>query len=286
MATQSSIKVGLIQIAIEPGNVSGNLDRALAEMALCAQEGADLIVLPELFNTGYFLTDSLRAAAQAGFNETMERLTQFCRDRAVALIGGVAEPAEDNQLYNSAIVAEADGSHVFYRKSHLHGREINRFRPGERLGLFQLRGITIGVLSCYEADLPEVARALVLQGAQVLLVTYALLKARGYVFEMFTRARAFENCAFLIASSQIGVQDEFEFYGHSRVVDPNGDVLVDMDQATGHLVFPIDMEELVAYRRGCRPNAHLYFQHRRPELYGRLSESITLQELGELGLCP
>jgi len=264
------MKVGIVQFHPERGRVAENLERAGRLLAECAAQGAELVVLPELFDTGYFWDDELRGLIARSFSKTVGWLRERAAAHGTVIIAGVGEPAA-GEFYDSALLVRPSGEFEIYRKTHLFRDEVKYFLPGEGLKVAEAAGVRVGMLVCVEVGFPELARALALEGAELIAIPMAFGAARGpTIYEVATRARAIENNLFIVTSDQIGRSGELQFYGHSRVVSPLGEVLLDLGEEEGPGVVELDLSLVGRCRRGELDQAYPYLKKRRPELYSRL----------------
>lgn len=267
------LAVGTVQLRSVRGRVRENLKEAGRLLERCAAQGAELVVLPELFATGYFWDEELHKLITQSFSETVGWLKERAAKHGMVIIAGVGEPVADG-FYDSAILTRPSGEVEIYRKTHLFRDEVKYFQAGDRLlvagtGETELK---VGLLICVEVGFPEPARALALEGAELIVIPMAFGAARGpTIYETATRARALENNLFLITANQVGCSGEFDFYGHSRVVSPLGEVLLDLEEE-GCGVAELDLTLVGRCRRGELDRAYPYLRERRPELYSRLAE--------------
>jgi len=266
------MKVGIVQFLPERGRVEENRERAGEFLDECSARGAELVVLPELFDTGYFWGEELQELIKQNSLETTAWLKEQATGHEMTIVAGVGEPAA-GEFYDSAILARPSRKLEIYRKTHLFKDEVKYFQAGDRLLTAELEGakLKLGMLICVEVGFPELARALALEGAALVAIPMAFGAARGpTIYETATRARALENNVFLITANQIGRSDGFDFYGHSRVVSPVGEVLLDLGTEEGCGVVELDLGLVKRCRRGEVDEAYPYLEERRPELYSRL----------------
>ncbi len=269
--------VGTVQLRAARGRVGENLEKAGRLLEECAAQGAKLVVLPELFDTGYFWDEQIWSLIEQNFSGTVNWLKQRAAEHGLVAIAGVGEPGRDGAFYDSAILAPPSGELEIYRKTHLFRDEVNYFQVGDRLLVAEVTEakLKVGTLVCVEIGFPELSRSLALEGAQLIVLPMAFGAARGpTIYETATRARALENNLFLLTADQVGRApgDEFEFYGHSRAVSPWGEVLIDLGQEEGCGVVELDLALVERCRSGEFDQAYPYLQKRRPELYRRLIE--------------
>lgn len=271
-------RVAAVQLAPRIGDVQGNVDDALARVDAAVDQGADLVVLPELFNTGYFChTGHCDTAyfdlAESREGATVSALREFASARRVIVCGGFFERGEAGAYYNSACLIGPDGEVLgVYRKTHLPwsltGWEKFYMRPGARLPVFDTPFGRVGVMLCYDRDFPEVARALAAQGAEMILLPNGSSSGMVSMWKQIVRVRAYENQVFVVGSCLTGELDREHgsLGGCSMVVGPSGDVLGVLDEAEGNLIVQVDLDELEQARR-----RRFMWRDRRPELYANIT---------------
>jgi predicted amidohydrolase len=251
-----------------------NLQRIEGAMQHARTSGAQAILFPELFLTGYFLGDELAGLAEPVDGPSLQRLSMLARRYSLLTVCGWPEANGRSLPYNSAAVIERDGSPLgHYRKTHLFGSEPDFFSPGDRLQVFGSSIGPIGVSICYDLEFPETARVLALDGAALLLTPTANMKPYAAYQAVYTRARAMENGIYVATANTVGLLDRFDFFGESSVVGPNGDILDLADADERVLVVSIDTAQTPPADTTLR-----YLTHRRPELYGRLSQASAFPD--------
>lgn len=262
------MKVALAQIACTPGDVHGNVAKVLHFIAAAAAAGSQLVVFPEMADTGYEMETILRCASRwdddAG---PFVRVQRAAREHRIAVAVGLSERT-DEAIFNSVAVFAPDGEQIAaHRKTHLMNvepvREKQRLGAGKTLTTFLLEGFRFGLVICYEVRFPEVSRALAIAGAEVLLVPAAFPHARREHWSVLTRARAIENQAYLFAVNRVGTDAGMPFAGRTQAYDPFGVVLAAGNETEEGLHFAeLERESLTRVRSGLR-----VFDDRRPELY-------------------
>lgn len=219
------MKVGFLQF--DP--VFGEKEKNLVVVAnLLKGIDADLIALPELFNTGYtFLSkDELIKYAEPARGPTFEFMLKLAQTYECAFAYGFAEN-DNGSIFNSAALVAPDGSVGVYRKSHLYYEEKKIFTPGDSgLKVFEYKGTKLGILVCYDWIYPEAMRTLALKGAQIILHCANLVMS--YCPEAH-KTRALENGVFIVLANRIGEEirgdRSYRFIGQSEIVDTRGKIL-------------------------------------------------------------
>lgn len=259
------MKVGFLQFNPEFGKKHDNLNRV---SALLADTTADLIVLPELFNTGYtFLSKEelsvLAELAEAG--ETFNHMHALARKHKCCYAYGFAEK-DQGVFYNSAALVAPDGLIGVYRKNHLFYEEKLIFTPGN-LGLpvFTYNNVCVGMLVCYDWIYPEAMRTLALKGAQIILHCANLVMS--YCPDAH-KTRAFENHVYIVLANRSGEEyrdgKTYKFIGQSEIVSPVGDILIRAKH--DEIVHCVDIDPIIARDKRMNEHNHL-FKDRREDIY-------------------
>jgi len=235
------MKVAVIQTDPVFGEASANIQRALTQLHTVK---ADLYVLPELFNTGYNFIDEheVGTLAEDSSGFTFQALQKFTRENSCYIVYGFAEKAD--KLYNSSALVGPSGLIGLYRKVHLYYRETLFFAPGN-LGfpVFDLPFGTIGMMICFDWMFPESARALALNGAQ--LIAHPSNLVMPYCPDAMV-TRCLENRVFAATANRVGEEDrggiKLKYIGKSEIVSPRGEILQRLNEAdTGIATADIDL---------------------------------------------
>ena len=231
-----------------------------------AQHGADLVVLPELWVQGGFAFRTFAATAEPLDGPIVAALSAAARDLGAWLHGGsIVERADDGRLFNTSLLIRPDGTlAATYRKLHLFGfdgGETTVLTPGSDVVTADVEGITLGLATCYDLRFPELFRAFVERGAELILMPAAWPTPRIGHWTLLARARAVEDQAVVVACNGSGEQDGLRLGGRSLIVDPWGVVLA--EAGDGEEVLEVDLDlALVAKTRADFP----VLADRRPEL--------------------
>ena len=246
------MKVALVQVA-SPDNESRQERIDRVETLLRGISGAELIVLPELWSAGYFHFDEYQDLAETLDGPTVSMCSRVAKDLGVHLhIGSIIEAGEDGQLSNTSILLGPDGDVVHtYRKIHVFGyksKEAGLLTAGSSLPVAQAPfGATAGI-TCYDLRFPGLWMELSTRGAEIVIVPAAWPAARREHWRLLTTARALEHQLFVIACNAAGSQEGVELGGHSRVVDPAGNVLAEAGEGESVLMVDIDPRQVGAVR--------------------------------------
>src|SRR5499427_9192757 len=236
----AGMRLALCQLPVSP-DPSVNLGRVREALADAAGRGADLAVFPEATQARF--GSDLRAAAEPLDGAFGTGLSGAAQASGVALVAGVFEPAPGGRVYNTAVAYDAAGTRVAaYRKIHLFDalgeRESDVVAPGADPVVADLCGLRVGIMTCYDVRFPELARALAVRGADVIVIPAAwaagLFKEEHWV--TLVRARAIENTIWIAAAGQVPDPDERPTsaptgIGRSLLVDPMGVAQLDLGSA-------------------------------------------------------
>ncbi len=264
---QKPFLVACLQMQPQPADIDANLARISAAAASAGAMGAQLLVTPEMGVTGYAIWDWIAQLAQPRDGAIVQRLVAIAQEHRIALVAGFPERCGDT-VYNSAVLVEADGTTVFYRKCHVYGPLENAAfsKSSTHSEIIEIAGIKAAMLICYDVEFPEMVRAAVLAGAQMLLVPTALPRSAPShrVAMSMVPTRAFENNVFIIYSGLCGVENATPYQGNSVIVGPDGEDLARAGMDETLLLATLDPARFGALQ------LDPYLRDRRPELYGRL----------------
>ncbi len=226
----ANIKVGFLQTKPVFGDIQGNLDRVVKRIGRSDTEGLELLVLPELFSTGYQFTSKkeLRSLAEdIKGGCSVEGLSALAKERNMYIVAGLAERC-GKKLYNSSVLIGPKGLISVYRKAHLFWNEKAIFNQGDiPFEVVNIGKARIGMMICYDWIYPEAARALALKGVDIICHPSNLVLP-NCPQAMITRC--LENRVFAITANRVGTEDRgaggpLTFIGKSQIVTPRGEVL-------------------------------------------------------------
>jgi len=260
-----------------------NIARAEEQVRAAAAKGAKIILLQELFETPYFCKDLdnryFDLAHNAASCSLLKTFSALARELDVVLPISFFERS-NNSFFNSIGILDADGELLgVYRKSHIPEspgyQEKFYFSPGDTgFRVWQTKYAAIGVAICWDQWFPEAARAMVLQGAEVLLYPTAIGSEPGYPdidscahWQRVMQGHSAANCVPVVASNRIGLEKgascDVTFYGSSFITDNTGRLLVESDREQQDVISAdLDLEKMQSERA-----AWGLFRDRRPDLY-------------------
>ena len=267
------VSVAVTQMACS-WNRADNIRQACDLVERAALQGAQVVVLQELFETPYFCIDidpALRGeATTAAANPAIAALRPLARRLQVVVPVSFYELADDGRRFNSVAMIDADGEVLgLYRKSHIPDfpgyEEAFYFAPGDTgFRVWPTRHGSIGCGICWDQWFPEAARIMALSGAEVLLYPTAIGRPTGPHptepadskphWQRTMQGHAAANLVVLAASNRIGIEtghkDETQFYGGSFLCDPTGGMVVELDEVTpGVALHTFDLDEIAAFRK-------------------------------------
>ncbi len=272
-----TVKTAAVQMA--PGADTGkNLRKATELIELAGAEGAEIIALPQLFNSRWFPSEineanfSISERADGPSIMAMQEAAQKSKSLVIAPIFELYE----EKYFNTAFVIGPDGEIIGrYRKLHIPQiplwEEGSYFTPGD-LGfpVFETPNATIGVQLCWDIFFPEGFRTLALKGAEIVFAPTASAFLHSHKkWERMIAASAHANGLFIFRVNRVGGEEQQEFYGRSFAVRPDGEMLVEPGgQGEGIVIATMDLSEIATTR-----NEWVFLKGRRPELYKEISES-------------
>jgi predicted amidohydrolase len=228
---KEKIKLALAQMSSNRENKKANIKKIEEITTKAKEQGADLVIFPELFLTGYVVRDQLYELAETIPGVSTKKIEQIAKDIGMHIIFGMPELSEKTKatIFNTAVFVGPEGLIGKYRKMYLPTHSVfeekRHFRPGYQAAAFDTAIGKIGLCICYDIFFPEVTRLTRLQGAQLIVCISASPAVRRGYFEILTAARALENTAFLAYVNLVGVEDGLQFWGGSRLIGPTGDII-------------------------------------------------------------
>jgi predicted amidohydrolase len=260
--------VALVQMTCALKKKAANLDKAVRFLEQSSGR-ADVVCFPELFSTGYHLDlidGHFYELAEPIPGPTTELMGRKAQKHGLSVLGTIVERdgADDGVLYDTTFLLNAEGRLVGkYRKSHLYPPERRYFRGGDRLPVFDLDGVTVGVAICFEHAFPQIFTTLALQGAQIVFIPSAVPVGYEYLLNLRTRARAQDNQIFTVAVNRVGREGDVSYCGLSQVVSPRGEVIARASSADEELLVTELDFALISRERDQEP----VLKNLRPRLY-------------------
>lgn len=258
-----------MQFAPVLGDVQATMDRIDHLSARCV--GVDLLVLPELCNSGYnfeFRQQAWETAEEIEGSHFLEFLRALCQRLDCHLVTGFNE-RDGEHLYNSAVLLNPWGYVGRYRKLHLFLNEKDYFRPGdEGLPVFDVGLCRVGILVCFDWIFPEAWRVLALKGADVVCHPSNLVLPG--LAQRAVPVHAVTNRVYVVTANRIGSEGELTFTGASTIASPKGEVLAQASP-DGEEVALVEVDVALARDKQITPRNHV-FEDRRVETYTALCQ--------------
>lgn len=237
--------IGSLQMNILKKNKEANL---LKVENLTDNNKVDLVVLPELFSTGYFYETSSQLweiAEEIPNGLTTQKLIAIANKVGCHIVGTIVE-RENDKLYITSEIVGPSGYIGKHRKRHLTDGERAYYTSGESSDVYEVNGCKIGIVTCFEGWFPEITRELMLKGAQI--ICHSALITSERTFDIM-KIRAIENKVYLIMSNSISTEyfknQSITFRGDSRIIDYKGNILVNAGQEEKIILAEINEEETI-----------------------------------------
>jgi beta-ureidopropionase len=281
-----TLKIACVQLGPYVGSLQTQLNmiETLGKQAL-ERHSPDLLILPELISTPYFALEKDNkwfALAESIPGPTTDCLSKLAVRGACDVVGTLFHKADEKYL-NTAVLMGADGSvKGQYSKTHIpninHGKtrsfESFYFSAGNNFAIWDIKGVRVGILICYDRSFPEAWRALTLNGASVVIVPASSSGFRSAMFVQELQIRAIENGVWVVAVNKGGDEltiDEAnpaDFYGSSCVITPEGEVVVQKGREPG-VDFGWEIDTSIVESARAKLG---YMEARRPDLYGDIAK--------------
>ena len=228
------MKISIAQFKSELGAVEENF--STAERLIAAAKNSDVILLPELWSTGYYPTP-VEDFAEADGARTKNFLCAAAKKFSVNIIGGSVIVESGGKIFNRCFVANRHGElAAAYDKTHLFSfaEEDKVFSAGEKISVVELDGVKCGLAICYDLRFPEFVRKIALKGAEIIFIPAAWSLKRLVPRQILTKARAIENQIFVVFANSSG---------KSEIVNPRGEVVVESGRGEEILTAEINLNE-------------------------------------------
>ncbi len=257
------MKLGCIQLQVAFGDVEKNFSRVEELIREAANKGAEIVILPEMWNTSYAL-EKLEGLADVDGERTKAFLSQLAKELHVHIVGGSVATKKGDKFYNTMLVYNNEGELVGeYDKAHLFRLmdEHLHLSSGNTQNNFKLGDLDAAGVICYDIRFPEWLRLHALNGAKVLFVSAQWPTARIDHWKTLLQARAIENQCFVVAVNRIS-RNKDNFNGQSMVIEPWGEILWTGGEDEELAIVDVDFSKVDEVRTRIP-----VYDDRRPELY-------------------
>jgi predicted amidohydrolase len=221
------MRIASIQLKVIEESKEKALEHASRMIRKC--QGADLILLPELWNIGFMSFDRYREEAETQGGPTLTLLRILAKELSCHLHTGSFVERQRNRFYNSSFLLNPKGEILGnYKKIHLftyHSQEVEILTPGTSVAVIPTDFGNVGLATCYDLRFPEMFRKMLDQGAEFFLISAAWPSSRLDHWLLLNRTRALENLSWLISSNSVGINRGIPLAGHSLAIDPMGQIV-------------------------------------------------------------
>ena len=252
------MKIGIIQSPVT-NDKETNLANAEESIRQAAEGGADLVVLPEMFNCPYY-NAAFVANAEPADGPSTARLSAAAAQNGVYLVGGSIPLLEEGHIYNASFVFDRSGRVIaVHRKVHLfdidveggqYFKESDTFTAGNEVTLFDTEFGKMGLCICFDFRFPELARIMALEGARCIFVPAAFNMTTGPAhWELMFRQRAVDNQLFTVGVAPARSYEGYVSYANSMAVSPWGDIIYRAEEKPALAVVDLDLAQIDSVRR-------------------------------------
>ena len=245
-----NLSIALAQADFKLGEPEYNYQKVSRMITDAAAKKADLVLLPELWASGYDLANCGKYASELN-DGWFQRMKMAAKENNIALGCALIED-DQGVFYNTFVFYDSSGTLLgSYRKIHLFDKlkETDYFQPGNKLICFDFKSVKIGLATCYDLRFPELFRAYAASGVELMLITAEWPKKRVQHWSLLLQARAIENQYFVAAVNKVGESQGAMLGGFSAIVSPMGDNLVQGADQEALLMAEIDLKEVGKVRR-------------------------------------
>lgn len=235
------MKVYCCQLDIVWENKPENFRKIRALLEKTRPERGSLVVLPEMFATGFSM--NVAEIAEQRTPGAEEFLRDLAEQFGVVMMGGVVSQGRDDKGLNEAVVVTPEKIELSrYAKIHPFsvGGELNHYNRGKKIDHFQWSGLQVTPFICYDLRFPEIFRTAARAGAEMFVVIANWPNRREQHWVTLLQARAIENLAYVVGVNRAGSDPKLMYPGRSMIIDPHGNILVDAGQSEGVIAADID----------------------------------------------
>ena len=262
------ITIALAQMALTLGEPETNYQKADKWVSIAADGGADIVLLPELWASGFDLKNCHLYASSLKEGYFL-RMSSLAKEQKIAVGGSLIE-RDGEDFYNTFALYNAYGELItFYRKVHLFQllKEEQYFQPGNQLALADTEWGRIGLAICYDLRFPEMFRAYGAGGAKLILVVAEWAQRRIEHWSLLLQARAVENQCFVAAVNKSGTSKGETIGGYSAIINPMGEYLAQGGKDEELLIAELNLSEVEKIRRWMP-----VMEDRKPEVYQKIMD--------------
>lgn len=259
------MKISCIQMDVKLAAPEENHERAEELIRKAAAQKPDVILLPELWDVGFFPKENLKELADPDCTRVKAHIGALAKELGINIVAGSVACLRGDRVYNTACVFDRQGQLLAqYDKTHLFSPmgEDDYFSKGDHICRFQMDGHDVGILICYDIRFPELTRAMTVPGLELLFMVSQWPDVRVPHLQVLTQARAIENQMYLACCNACGKADQTQYGGNSSIIDPWGKVLC--RGGAQEEILSADCDFSVTEQ--IRSSMHI-FADRRPDIY-------------------
>ncbi len=272
---REEFKLAICQMKVVDDKKS-NIKKAQEMIESSALNGADMVVLPEMFNCPYDTQKFVEYAESENESITLDAVSNAARDKNVFIVAGSIPERDGNKIFNSCFIFRKDGDIIGrFRKMHLFNidapnikfKESQVLSEGNHLGIFNTEFGKIGIAICYDIRFGELLRLMTLKGAQLIIMPGAFNMTTGPAhWEVLIRSRAIDNQLFVAAASPARNEElSYVAYGNSMIVGPWGDLMARAGENEDIIYANINLKDILRVRRELP-----LLKNRRDDIYGTI----------------
>lgn len=254
-------KVAVAQMDIKLGDKKANLKKTAEIASSASKQGADFVCLPEYLSTGS-VPEQCSKLAEPVPGYVVDKLGAIAEENGIYVVASILEKTDD-KIYNTAVLISPGGELLTkYRKMHLFMEEQTYIAHGREYAVVDTEFGKVGLMICYDAIFPEIARRLALQGVSIIFMPANWPDPFLPQWRLATSARALDNQIWLVAANRIGADNKFTYSGRSRIVNPYGDSVVECGEREEVLVATVDEKVTEEFKKIIN-----FLNDRQPEVY-------------------
>ncbi|MDN6194101.1 MAG: carbon-nitrogen family hydrolase [Alkalibacterium sp.] len=259
------MKIAIAQLDLVFEQPMKNKNKVISYVRMAIMKNKpDVIVLPEMWKTSYY-PSNIDECADADGHETKQFLSELAKEHDVNIIGGSVGNRMKEKFYNTSYSFDRTGKLIHtYNKVHLYrtSKEQEFFSPGSEMGIFEIDGTKVGLVTGYDLEFPEWIRKMALEDIKILFVPAAWTYPHLLAWETLLSARAIENQIFVVGVNSVGTTKKLNFCGHSSIINPSGKTIASGRMEEMLIWGNLDLNEISKSRQ----SGSIYID-RRPELY-------------------
>lgn len=251
---KSTLRIAVAQSISKDGDIPANVSNSITIIQEAAEQGADIVVFPEKFLTGYvpeLINSDIKRYTLSNNDIRIDPIRKVCKENRICAIIGAPTRMDDNMFISSIIIDKTGEDKVIYNKTHLFYSEKTSFISDEELSVLNIRDWNIGLGICYDAGFSEHSRILAQAGCHVYMVSSLFSKGVGYLeSRIWFPARALDNTMYAVMCNHVGKTGIWDACGSSAVWNPFGQIIAEASEANSELIIAdLDPNILIEARK-------------------------------------